>query len=251
MTSHDPLLPKSRRDDDIFFVSYPRSGITWICFLLANIMVEKLGLDIEVNFFNIHGFVPDIHQGQDIPLDIGFFPFKRMIKSHAHFHSGYKNIIYILRDPRNVMVSYYEFKLGLGEFKGNISSFIKDNKFGITAWSDHVQSWINGVIPGTRFRILKYEDFHSSPEKTVMSIANLIGALLTNDELKRVIKNSSFKNMQKSEEETDSLSIKKYNPNFKFVRKGQATVSEIELSIADISYIKNVAGKLMKKFNYK
>ena len=107
--SREDLLPVSRRDDDIWIVSFPKSGNTWVSFIIANIICVKLNIQWEVNFFNITGFTPDIHQGRHIPLDLGFFPFKRHIRSHSTFHPDYKNVIYVVRDPRSVVVSYFYF----------------------------------------------------------------------------------------------------------------------------------------------
>jgi len=248
--AHGPLLPKIRRDDDIFLVSFPKSGNTWISFIIANMIIEKLGLDMMVNHFNIHGFVPDIHQGQDLPSDMGFFPFKRIIKSHAYYHPEYKNVLYILRDPRSVMVSYHKFVVGLDKYDNDLDNFIRDNKFGIKAWVTHVRGWLDGIIPGTRFRILKYEDFKANPVKSVGELAELLGVSLTEESLNNIIEKSTFESMRRSEESTGSISIKRFDAEFKFVRKGKSTGWKNELSKEQISYINDVAGELMAVLGY-
>lgn len=250
MSSNDLLMPKLRRDDDIFIVSYPRSGNTWVLFIIANIIIEKLELDVEVNIFNIHGFVPDIHQGQNIPLDLGFFPFKRFIKSHATFHSGYKNIVYLIRDPRSVMDSYYNYLTGLGSYKGDISSFIEDKKMGVNAWCEHVRGWMDGIVPGTRFHVFKYEDFKLSQRDTIVSLANLFGFKLEEESLRKIIEKTSFENMQRLEKITGSLSLIKHSHDFNFVRKGASVISEHDMPPESISYIENVASDIMEKFKY-
>ena len=42
--------------DDIFIVSYPKSGNTWLRFLVANIVFP----DREINLSNIESTIPDI-----------------------------------------------------------------------------------------------------------------------------------------------------------------------------------------------
>lgn len=243
------FLPRNRRDDDIFLVSFPRSGNTWFSFILANIIVEKLNLDMDVNLFNIHGFIPDIHQGTDIPVDMGFFPFKRIIKSHAGFHPDYKNVIYILRDPRSVMLSYYRFTTGLGQFAGDISEFIRDKNLGIDAWAGHIQGWLAGIIPGTRFRIYKYEDFIEKPKESIGELAKLIGARCTEEILHKIIEKSSIDEMQRLETGTGSLSLKKHDREFKLIREGKISGRK-DISEGDNAYIKQEAGSLMKEFGY-
>ena len=244
------LLPRIRRDDDIFIVSFPRSGNTWMLFILANIMVEVLNLKMKVNFFNIHGFIPDIHVGRDLPEYTGFFPFKRMIKSHSVYHPGYKNVIYIIRDPKNVMVSYYNYMVGLGHYDRPISEFVKDKKLGVPAWSKHVTGWMDGIAAGTRFRIIKYEDFHNEPDKNIKKLGNLIGFDLSDGQVSKVRDNCSFKAMQKLEKETGSLSLRRKNTNIQFIRKGSLTDWENELGAEEVAYIRSVVEKMPYDFGY-
>ena len=248
--NQDKLLPRERRDDDIYLVSYPKSGNTWISFILANIIVEKLGLDIEINTFNIHNFVPDIHRGINIPVNLGYFPFNRIIKSHSTFKPEYLSVFYILRDPRSVMVSYYKFLVGLGQFKGGIGNLIRDKRNGIPAWVEHVNGWLKNMSPSTRFRIFKYEDLKVNPEGSILSMAKLLGVKLSTPELETVIQKSSFEVMQKLEEETRSLSFIRHDKNFRFVREGKIDGWRKELAEQDLIYIETTAGKLMKSLGY-
>ena len=48
-------------ETDVFLVSFPKSGNTWMRFMLANAMVQHSQLDISVNFKSIHQLVPDVH----------------------------------------------------------------------------------------------------------------------------------------------------------------------------------------------
>lgn len=250
LNQNDPLMPKIRRDDDIFLVSYPKSGNTWVSFILANIIVEKLNLDMEVNHFNIRGFIPDIQMGREIPMEPGYFPFKRMIKSHAMFHPKYRNVIYILRDPRSVMVSYYKYLLGLGQFKGDIGDLIRDKNYGIKTWTNHLESWLDGIVPATCFNIFKYEDFKLNPEHSVRNLAKLIGVNLSDEEFQRALFKSSFENMQKVEEDTGSFALKKHDPDFKFIRKGEIAEWKNILNDVDLHYIRDKASYLMSRFGY-
>ncbi|MEJ2009981.1 MAG: sulfotransferase domain-containing protein [Acidobacteriota bacterium] len=246
----DLALPRDKRVDDIFLVSFPKSGNTWISFVLANIMVEKLGLDLEVNNFNIHGFIPDIHMGREIPLDMGFFPFKRVIKSHSDFNRGYINVIYLLRDPRAVMVSYHKHVRGLRRFDGDISDLIRNDSLGISAWAKHVSGWFDNVEPCVSFRFFRYEDFKTNPGENTRSMARLLGVSLVDEELAKVLENSSFERMRMLEEQIKSVSWTKGDKDFKFVREGRTDGWRSELGENDLSYIMEKAGTLMKKFGY-
>src|ERR671925_279845 len=87
--------------DDVFLVSYPRSGNTWTRFLIANLIYPSE----PVNFANIESRVPEIYLWRD--RDLRKLSRPRILKSHEYFDPRYKKTIYIARDPRDVAVSVY------------------------------------------------------------------------------------------------------------------------------------------------
>jgi hypothetical protein len=91
--------------DDTFLVSFPRSGNTWTRFLVCNL----INPDDPVGFAQLESRIPEIYDTPDRHLRA--FPRPRIIKSHECFDPRYKKIIYIVRDPRDVFLSYYEFQL--------------------------------------------------------------------------------------------------------------------------------------------
>jgi len=244
------LIPHIRRDDDIYLVSFPKSGNTWLSFIIANMMVEKLELGFRVNHFNLHGFTPDIHQGQDIPADLGYFPFKRFIKSHAGFHPDYKNLIYLVRDPRSVMVSYHIFLTKLGFIDMSLSEFIHNPSLGIISWVQHVDDWMNKTIPGTRIRVFRYEDMLSDVEASIEEIAFLIGCKLTSEQVGRIAEHCSFAEMKALEKTTGSLATLRHDKSFTFLRQGLSSGWKEEISSDDLAYIETVSQHWMSHFSY-
>ena len=151
------LVPYDSKHDDIYLVSYPRSGSNWLSFLIANAGLKYFKVDKIVNFFNIHHLVPDIESGQDIKTTIYPFDF-RIIKSHSYYNPFYKSVFYLIRHPEDVMVSYFKFLSGLGQYKGNISKFIRSKNFGIESWVKHVEGWLSYNNPALGIIVLRYED---------------------------------------------------------------------------------------------
>src|SRR3979411_2209391 len=87
--------------DDVFLVSYPRSGNTWTRFLIGNLVHQ----DEPVTFSNIESRITDIYFHPDHRMRRLSRP--RILKSHECFQPHYRQIIYIVRDPRDVAVSFY------------------------------------------------------------------------------------------------------------------------------------------------
>src|SRR6185437_14168175 len=91
----------------MFLVSYPRSGNTWMRFLITNLIFTGE----PTSFLNIEKRMPEIYFHSDWILR--HLPRPRYFKSHECFDPRYKRIIYIVRDPRDVAVSAYHFNLKL------------------------------------------------------------------------------------------------------------------------------------------
>src|SRR5277367_2757614 len=139
------MYPPGRRiavlPDDIFLVSYPKSGNTWTRFLIANLVHPEKNPD----FSNINDLLPDV-EGMS-KRDLARVARPRVLKSHQYFDPRYPKIIYVVRDPRDVAVSQYHFhrKRRLVEDKYPIERFVTSFMSGETSiygsWAENVGSW--------------------------------------------------------------------------------------------------------------
>jgi len=122
-------LPKNPMHDDIYIVEFPKSGITWLQHILGNIELQLVGKkDKHITFYNHHKYLPDIHQIKG--ANINRFLDRTFIKSHSEYNPYYYFVIYLIRNPFDVMVSYYNFMLPHG-YKGTFKNFVYDKNFGI------------------------------------------------------------------------------------------------------------------------
>jgi len=144
------------RQSDIFLASYPKSGNTWLRFLFGNILYTD-----GVDFKNINALIPDIHLSYKNQIDKLNNP--RIIKSHEPYNPQYPKVIYVYRDPRDVVVSYYYWykkfnKNKYQDFDDFFTSFLKgDVGFGL--WTNHVDGWLNAAKDNPdRIFVIKYED---------------------------------------------------------------------------------------------
>src|SRR6202021_2574849 len=106
--------------DDIFLVSYPRSGNTWTRFLLGNLINQS----DPVTFSNVESRIPEIYFNRDRFLRQ--LPPPCMIKTYDCFQPHYPLVIYIVRDPREVAVSFYHYNVKARTFPDDypIASFV-------------------------------------------------------------------------------------------------------------------------------
>ncbi len=160
--------------DDIFLVSYPRSGNTWTRFLIGNLISDE-----PVTFANIESRIPEIYFNPDHKMRR--LPKPRVLKSHECFQPHYKRIIYIVRDPRDVAVSFYHHNIKAGNIPENypldnfVPRFIEgefDVKWG--SWADHVTSWLTLRQNNEHFLLLRYERMKEDPAAELMRVASFM-----------------------------------------------------------------------------
>ena len=236
--------------DDLYVVSFPKSGATWMNFLMANIHILASDSKRHVTFFNVTDFIPDVQANKNIKAEPPLsFPGFRVMKSHAQYNPNYKKVIYIVRDPRDAMASYYVFARQLGLYVGEISTFIRDEHFGVNAWVDHVKGWFLDSPIATRVLPVRYEDLKGSCVETMKSVYFQFGYKLDDDLLKAAAELSSFANM-KSIEKTFNHGGRDRFSEFEFMRKGESGNWQKALSPEDIRYIEQQARPWLEHFNY-
>lgn len=239
---HTQALPKNHSLEDIFLVSFPKSGNTWVRFLVANAIKVKYQLDREVNFFSIHDIIPDAEISRNILAQgpFGRRDLPRIVKSHTGFNPHYHRVMLILRQPEDVMLSYYYF---LKNYKNiphtwSLSDFIRNPKTGITAWVRHTDSWLQPQEIGQCLKVFTYEDLKQDTAGQLGNMMSLLGLPLSADELKQAVALSSKDAMGTSEKQHMSTQIVKQHETA-FVRKA-GTQRGAGLSPEDKQYIEQM-----------
>ncbi len=250
ITVYSHLLPENPLHDDIYLVSFPRSGVTWSSVLMANIHLKCSGVNAKATFFNTDSFIPDIHQSRTLKANILTFPGFRIIKSHSKYNPFYKKLIYLIRDPRDVMVSYYDFVTKhLRYFNGSISEMLRSKSFGINEWCYHIEGWFEKTYPYQLINFIRYEDLKSDPKSVLDRIYTLLGYKLSDDIYDYAIQNSSFDEMRKDEEYYSEGNLT-LSPDVRFLRKGVAGGYKAALTEDDIQFINRKSQRWLKIFGY-
>lgn len=210
-------------DDDTFLVSYPKSGSTWLRFLIGNYLTEN-----KCDFTNHHILLPDIHEGLEYT---GQAIRPRLIKSHFSFTPEYKKIIYLARDGRDVAVSYYYHlqkyrkihkNRNFSEFLGLFNSGELGDGYG--SWGQHVASWLDSEIANSdRFLLVKYEDLIKDPRVQFSKILSFTGRKVIPEQVESAIEASSLVSMKKLEERQQDIGkhLRFSDKTISFVREGK------------------------------
>jgi hypothetical protein len=187
--------------DDTFLVSYPKSGNTWVRFLLANLIHPNE----TVSFSNINQLLPA--PGVLSKRFLKSLPRPRILKSHEPFDARFRKVIYLVRDPRDVAVSEYHFDLKkryiaagmtLDEF---IKPFLAGETSSYGSWWEHVASWVGPRYGNANFLLARYEDLLADPIAETAKIATFLGIDADHERLKSAVDRSSADRMRKLEKQ--------------------------------------------------
>lgn len=241
--------------DDTFIVSYPRSGNTWTRFLIANLLHPE----VEVGFANIDSFVPDTAALSSRALKRT--PRPRVLKSHQYFDHRYPKVIYIVRDPRDVALSYYQFhrKYGFIQDGHPIEQFVVDFVGGqlVSAdwgtWAENVASWLYTRGSGTTFLLMRYEDLKQNTSRELSKIATFLGVEAKPEQLTKVIERSSAQRMRELEvkDQDQWLGTRSHRKDIPFVGEASAGGWEQKLPPESVALIEAAWGELMTTLGYR
>ena len=228
----------------VWLASYPKSGNTLLRSMLAayffsedgiynfslndNIrqfpstkLFERMGIDIT----NEKEVIKNYIKAQESINQKGKLQF---LKTHSYLFNidnvpftnlnNTLGVIYIVRDPRNVVTSYAHHSgispehaarsmIELYKYKGDITSRNSERAtLYMGTWSGNYNSWKSLKDPG-RYLLIKYEDLINNKDltfrKVIKFLCMLNGVKFKIDQVKfrNVIESTEFKKMQKLEQE--------------------------------------------------
>lgn len=224
-------IPKNPMHNDIYIVEFPKSGITWLSHLLGNIELQLENKSEKITFYNHHRYIIDIHQTRGALINRILQ--RTFIKSHDKFNPYYFFVIYLIRNPFDTMISYYNYSLGFGYDK-SFKEFVSDKKLGINSWLDHINSWYYKKNDPQKLHFIKYENLILDTENEMKNLYSSLGVGLSDDVIKKALEFSSLDYMKKMESHYAN-----FNPNRtlsfvgkdKKIKKDSLLTKEIELLI--------------------
>lgn len=192
-----------------FYVnSYPRSGNTWVRGLF-NRLLSPVNIDVNP-YFEMYFNLIEIKRQHKLTLKEIRSNEITMIKSHGRYEENYKSIpiIYLVRDGRDAIISYYHFNVDHRGYAESFDSYfdrhvVQDKmvnyrervlrKF-MGDWSQNVLSYINK----NNVLIVRYEDLIHEPILYCEAMFNHIGVNVTKSKLVDAIEESRRQLIEKN-----------------------------------------------------
>jgi Sulfotransferase domain len=202
-TNHIRLRARSVTAD-AFLASYPKSGRTWFRFILSNYFDRAENLGANVNLHTMFSVLPNYALDEvrgmgafqyadrrpDVPLLlVSHFPYRRFL-----FHD--RPVIFMVRDPRDVMVSaYFHATKHKHRFGGDMTQFLEDPEQGVADFVRYINGWAEGLQRHRHF-ILSYEKLQADDEAQTANVLRFLRCNVDMPALREAVAASRFSAMR-------------------------------------------------------
>ena len=232
-----------------WIASYPKSGSTWIRSILFCALNGSLNINEMGNFIPNFATIASTYLGDNFqdPMDIRYKWQQAqkqlsqtalsknqnlIIKTHnaagkydvgifpsAEYSS---NAVYIVRDPRDVAVSYskhfnHSIKIAVEKLQDenliNIQPISRKRGEFTSSRQNHIRGWQNSEIP---VLFIKYEDLLENPKENISKIFEFL-SIKPLIEISEIIKLTNFKELSELENKNGFIEASSHS---KFFRKG-------------------------------
>ncbi|MBZ3878700.1 Amine sulfotransferase [Sciurus carolinensis] len=220
------------RDDDVFIITYPKSGTIWTQQILSLIYFEghRNRTEDTVTMDRAPFFEYNTRD-----LDYTNMPSPRFFASHLPYYlapKGLKNkrakILYIYRNPKDVLVSFFHFSNWVARLEpaDTIEHFMErflDGEVIGSRWFDHIRGWYEHRHD-FNIQFISYEDMKKDLRSAVLKICKFLKKELSEEVVDTVVQQATFQNMKTNPQANYNDIIKNEigsrNDEGHFLRKG-------------------------------
>lgn len=223
------------KDGDVCVTSYPKSGSIWTSYTVF--LIQNQGeIPEKGDLYDYIYFLSNANKRRFTLDEVNQLPTPRLFRCHMPYHMSLGGMphtnnckyVYVARNPKDVVVSYFYFVREWFDYKGSWEEWLSIFTNKRAYWGD----WFENVATWWAHRSLDnvlwvwYEDLKTDYDTELRRIADFLGYPMS-DELAANIKHkTSFQAMK-----TDSFTnMSQYKSNNNFFRKGTIGDSKEQLT---------------------
>ncbi len=207
----------------VWIASYPKSGNTWLRFMLASYLTKGPITSVR----SVNSLIPVVG---GMVSNRGGLPLGRrdplLVKTHAlpsasavqPFRENTRKAVYLVRNPRDIILSLIRHSgapAGSGQARGMAKNFIShrgmpmlNTKLEFGNWPDNVLAWtqptaVRQYFPEIEVLPVRYEDMRADPVASLHKVLDFLalnGPVLRED-VEQAVANTSLEKMRALEAE--------------------------------------------------
>ena len=269
----EPRFVRSLRPTDAFLVGHPKSGNTWLAYMLAVLLSDDR--DGTVNLYNVGDYVPFVHGRDETISAHDHLPDPRVFRNeYPRYPRRYPRTVYLVRDPRAVLVSFRHMYVTMFDDRDmTLSRFVDGYLTGAApfdAWHRHLERWDRQVAAALRraeegddILISRYEDFVENREAALRRVVEFIAAspeesvpagtpMRDEGRLAHAVARGSFEAMRAVEERHGAEAyVSRARGRGRFIRRGRTDGWRDEMDARVAARIEAAFGRVMERVGYK
>lgn len=272
--THSPLYPllsgyrKARdrrfvrrhlRDSDVFLVGHPKSGNTWVAYMLA--IIINRDFDSTINLADLKQYAPTTH-GEDHRISrYSTLEDPRIFRNEWPVHPElYPRVIYLVRDPRSALVSYYHmYRTITGDEALTMDAFVREYLArGCVVrlepnirWDVQLQYWAERAKRNHNTIVVRYEDMVQRREDSLKRMLRFAEIPHTPELIRLVLERGGFESMKKTEETHGAESyLHVKGCKGAFIRRGKIDSWRDEMEPETVRLIEQELGPAMISVGY-
>jgi hypothetical protein len=206
LTEHDGLI-----------AAYPKSGSTWLRFMLTELLT---GIDPE--WRRVNATIPYVggHRRAPRVLEHG----GRLLLSHDRAAGPCRRIVYLARDVRDVVMSEYRWVVRGGAqtpFPQFLDAFASGRTDLFGSWGAHVRYWLDSeqARRGDLY-VVRYEDLRLDPILGLRGVLEHLGLRRSDEQIIRAVEDNSLERMRAKEGRASPSDVKSHATGEPFVGRG-------------------------------
>lgn len=197
--------------------SYPRSGNTWVRFLLEKAVGEECG---------------SIYKDRIMPRSAEGIA----IKTHDLDSHEYGRAIHIVRNPLDVIESYFFWKRDVAG-KDKSVDWEKTVRSTAVEWRTHTRHWLAVQYPIHRVR---YEDLKARTGEELTRLLRWLGYNVPAAQIEAAVAAGQIENMRELNRDLGE----------KFFRRGEVGKSHSSFTPEQLAWVRKELRELIDQFNY-
>jgi sulfotransferase family protein len=195
--------------DIVWLASYPKSGNTWVRFMLCNLM-----FGVQSSAAELGQRIPDVHEVQiTTGVPGGLFKTHFMYYDSMPLRERTAGCLYIVRHPADVLVSNFHYAVraaGTEPTAAALDRYVEDflahrgdprwARLGMGSWEANVRSWLAETLAFPVIR-LRYEDLQRDAMQGAQTLSKSLGLAASPERIAEAVRHSSFERMREIEQQ--------------------------------------------------